>query len=188
MRPISLVSTLVFSFGVIVLLLFIIIPQIKDSALLIIEKVPQYYASIVAWIEGLVERYQIDFNTEILNINFDRVKSLAEKYLTTENTSTLMNITMNFTSSLISGLVNFFLGLIVSIYMLAEKERILSFVKKFFGALLPKKAFEKTCHVCLKKHLKKHVMFAKSHLHLFQTLLVVSLQMHSFWEFSVLSV
>ena len=147
-RPISLISTLIFSFGVIVLLLFIIIPQLKDSVLLIVEKVPQYYASIVAWIEGLVERYQIDVNTEILNINFDRIKTLAEKYLTTENTSTLMNATMSFTSSLISGLINFFLGLIVSIYMLAEKERILSFVKRFFGALLPKKAFEKTCHIC----------------------------------------
>lgn len=147
-RPISLVSTLILSIGLIVLLLFIIIPQLKDSVTLIVEKIPQYYKSIIAWINGIVTRYQLDFNTEMLNINFDKIKTLVDKYLTTEHTNTLMNLTMSVTSSVISGLVNFFLGLIVSIYMLAEKERILLFAKKLFGALLPQKVFDKTCRVC----------------------------------------
>ncbi len=147
-RPISLISTLFLSIGLIALLLFIIIPQLKDSVTLIVEKIPQYYKSIIAWVEGIVTRYELDFNTEVLNINFDKIKTLVDKYLTSEHTSNLMNLTMSVTSSVISGLTNFFLGLIVSIYMLAEKERILLFFKRFFNALLPEKVFEKTCHVC----------------------------------------
>ena len=147
-RPISLISTLIFIFGLIILLLFIIIPQLSDSVTLIVEKVPQYYKSIILWVDELVVKYDLNFNTEVLNINFDKIISLANKHLTAEHTNTIVNMTFSVTSSVISGVANFFLGLIVSVYMLAEKEKILAFIKKFFGASLPEKIFNKSCHIC----------------------------------------
>lgn len=147
-RPLSLLSTLIFTFGLIVLLLFIIIPQLTDSVNLIIQKIPQYYNSVVLWVENLVAKHNIDFNTEILNINFDNVKNLANKFLTSENTNNLVNMTFDFTSSLISGLTSFLLGFIISIYMLAEKERILAFFKRLFGIILPENVFNEGCKIC----------------------------------------
>ncbi|MBO5333120.1 MAG: AI-2E family transporter [Clostridia bacterium] len=150
-RPISLLLTIVLSLGFIALMLFAIIPQLKNSFELIAERVPQYYKSIVLFVEKLITKFNIDFDTSMLHnpsVNIDKFVAMADKYLTFENTNSIVNTTFSFTSSLVSGFTNILLGLIVSIYMLAEKEKILSFAKKFFHALLPEKAFDKGCEIC----------------------------------------
>lgn len=150
-RPISLVLTVLLTLGFIILLIFIIFPQLKDSIVLIIEKIPQYYKSLIAWIEGFITKHNIDFDMAILHnpsVNMDKFVEMANKFITFENTNSIVNSTVLFTSSLVSGFANILLGFIVSIYMLAEKERILAFVKKFFHAVLPEKVFEKGCEIC----------------------------------------
>lgn len=150
-RPISLILTVLLTLGFIILLIFIIFPQLKDSIVLIVEKIPQYYNSLVLWIEGFVTKHNIDFDMAILHnpsVNMDKFVEMANKFITFEHTNSIVNSTVLFTSSLVSGFANILIGFIVSIYMLAEKERILSYVKKFFHALLPEKAFEKGCEIC----------------------------------------
>ena len=118
---------------------------------MIIEKIPQYYKSLIAWIEGFITKHNIDFDMAILHnpsVNMDKFVEMANKFITFENTNSIVNSTVLFTSSLVSGFANILLGFIVSIYMLAEKERILAFVKKFFHAVLPEKVFEKGCEIC----------------------------------------
>ena len=150
-RPISLVLTVLLTLGFINLLIFIIFPQLKDSIVLIVEKIPQYYKSIILWIEGFITKHNIDFDMAILHnpsVNMDKFVEMANRFITFENTNSIVNSTVLFTSSLVSGFANILLGFIVSIYMLAEKERILAFVKKFFHAVLPEKVFERGCEVC----------------------------------------
>lgn len=150
-RPLSLVLTVLLTLGFIILLIFIIFPQLKDSIVLIVEKIPQYYKSIILWIEGFITKHNIDFDMAILHnpsVNMDKFVEMANKFITFENTNSIVNSTVLFTSSLVSGFANILLGFIVSIYMLAEKERILAFVKKFFHAVLPEKVFERGCEVC----------------------------------------
>lgn len=150
-RPTSLLFTLVLSLGFIALMLFAIIPQLKNSIELIVERVPQYYKSVISAIESLIIKYNIDFDVAILHnptVNIDKFVSMANKFLNFENTNSIVNTTFSFTSSLVSGFTNTLLGLIISIYMLAEKERIISFIKRFSRAVLPENVFEKSCEVC----------------------------------------
>lgn len=150
LRPLSLITTIILTIGFIVLLLFIIIPQLHDSIMLIIERVPAYYESVVKWIDDMVLRLGLDISTEILhNPKFDinTITSMAEKIFTFDGTSDILNTTLGITSSVFSGIANFAIGFIIAVYILAEKEKIGSFTKRFLEKIMPEKAYENTLNV-----------------------------------------
>lgn len=150
-RPLSLISTVIMAIGFVVLLLFIIIPQLETSVALIIEKVPAYYKSVILWVDSVIEKYSLDINTNILhNPSFDinTIGSWLKKIFTAEATNSILSTTVNVTSSVVSGVVNTVIGFVIAIYMLAEKERLLSYLNKLFCKLLPEKVYDKSCKIC----------------------------------------
>lgn len=150
-KPVSLVSTLILTLGFFVLLLFIIIPQLKDTIMLLVEKIPVYYTDLINWIESLIVRFGLDVNTEILhNPKFDinNIYAMAQNFFTIESTGDILNTTLGVTSSLISGVSNLVLGLIIAVYILAEKENIGKFTSRFFSAALPENIFLKAKEIC----------------------------------------
>ncbi len=151
LRPLSLISTVILTIGFIVLLLFIIIPQLHESVLLIIEKVPAYYESVVNWIDDMILRFGLDISTEILHnpkININTITSMAEKLFTFDGASDILSTTMGVTSSVISGIANLAIGFIIAIYILAEKEKIVNFTNRFLQNILPESAYKSTRNVC----------------------------------------
>lgn len=141
-RPVSLVSTLILMLGFIVLLLFIIIPALKDSIDLLVAKVPGYYESVVGWIDSVVKDFGLDVSTEALHnpkFTINDIVAMVEKVFTFEATGNILNTTVGVTSSVISGVANFALGFIIAIYMLAEKEKIGKFTRRILDAALPDK-------------------------------------------------
>ena len=150
-RPLSLVSTIIAMLGFIVLLMFIIIPQLEDTVTLLVEKIPVYYQNAVSWIDGLVERFGLEVSTEMLHnpqIKIEDIMAMAEKVFTFEATGDILNTTMGVTSSVVSGVVNLALGFIIAIYILAEKEKIGKFVNKILDAILPEKPYKHLCDIC----------------------------------------
>ncbi len=151
LRPVSLTSTVILTIGFIVLLMFIIIPQLHNSVLQIIEKVPFYYQAFVTWVDDTVVRFGLDISTEILhNPKFDinTITAMAEKLFTFDGASDILSTTMGVTSSVLSAVANVCVGFIVAIYILAEKERIGNFTNKILKNVLPEKIYNKTLEVC----------------------------------------
>lgn len=151
LRPVSLVSTIIATIGFIVLLLFIIIPQLKESIMLIVEKAPVYYASFVSWVDGLILKFGLEVSTERLHnpqIKIEDLVAMGEKLFSFEATGDIVNTTVGVTSSVVSGVVNLALGFIIAVYILAEKEKIGSFVGKILDAILPQKAYKHICEIC----------------------------------------
>lgn len=151
LRPFSLVSTIITMFGFIVLLMFIIIPQLEDSIMLLVEKVPVYYADFVSWIDSLVERFGLEVSTEMLHnpqIKIEDIVAMAEKIFTFESTGDILNTTMGVTSTVVSGFINLVLGFVIAVYILAEKEKIGEFTNKILNAVLPEKPYKHLCDVC----------------------------------------
>ena len=150
-RSLSLVSTIIAMLGFIVLLMFIIIPQLEDTVTLLVEKIPVYYQNVVSWIDGLVERFGLQVSTEMLHnpqIKIEDIMAMAEKVFTFEATGDILNTTMGVTSSVVSGVVNLALGFIIAIYILAEKEKIGNFTGKILKAVLPEKPYKHLCDIC----------------------------------------
>ncbi len=151
LRPLSLITTVLLTLGFIVLLLFIIIPQLRDSILLIMEKVPVYYEIFVDWVNGIITRFGLDINTEFLNnprFDISTITSMAEKVFTFDGVSNIWSTTVGVTSTVISGVTNVVIGFIIAIYILAEKEKIGSFTNKLLEKVLPKNINDKVHEIC----------------------------------------
>lgn len=151
LRPLSLISTIITMLGFFVLLMFIIIPQLEDSIMLLVEKVPVYYTDFVSWIDSLVERFGLELNTEMLHnpqIKIEDIVAMAEKIFTFESTGDILNTTMGVTSSVVSGFINLVLGFVIAVYILAEKEKIGNFTNRILKAVLPEKPYKHLCDIC----------------------------------------
>jgi len=149
-RPVSLISTLILMLGFIILLAFIIIPQLENSITLIVNKVPVYYNLFVDWVDTLVIRFGLEISTEMLHnptITIDSIIAMIEKIFTFEATGDILNTTVGVTSSVVSGVTNFVLGFIIAIYILAEKEKIGNFTSRILEAVLPENVYSRVHNI-----------------------------------------
>ena len=129
-RPLSVALTFVVVFAAITGLIIFIIPQLIDSISTLTDTVPSYIRSF----EELISQYVS--NTEVLNTLWNNFLSAWREILqftgqiVVTSLSGVVNITVGFTS----GLVNFVLSLIFSIYMLLNKEKLQLGMKKVLYA------------------------------------------------------
>lgn len=142
-RPLSVALTFIFVFMVIFGLIRFIIPQLIDSISTLTDAIPSYMKSF----EELISQYVSD--TEILNTLWNNFLSAWKEILqftgqiVVSSLSGVVNITVGFTS----GLFNFILSVIFSIYMLLNKERLQLGMKKVLYAFSGKKFADKIMYL-----------------------------------------
>ena len=142
-RPISVVSTFITIFAIIIGLIIFIIPQLIDSISTLTDTIPGYIKSF----ESLIDRYVS--NTEILStiwnnflVAWKEVLQFTSQVLVT-SLSGVLNITLGFTS----GLFNFILSLIFSVYMLLNKEKLQLGIRKIIYACSKKSFADKIMYL-----------------------------------------
>lgn len=136
-RPLSLCLTLILVIGILILVTFVVMPELFHTVLSL-----QY--SIPAFLTGVKEEAEKMFalNPEIGNyINSIQVdwKSFLEKvmgFLTT-GAGTVLSSTLSAAMSIISGVTTFLIGLVFAIYILLQKETLSRQIKKLMAAFLP---------------------------------------------------
>lgn len=134
-RPISLIIVYILFIGILTLAFTIVTPVIVKNISEIIDKLPHYIDSTEKWVSRQVLDYQLleklGVNTYLFN-NLDSIFS---------GTVDFLNITLSGVMSSIigitSGIAKMLLGFVISIYLLADKERFIRGIKKnlfaFFG-------------------------------------------------------
>jgi predicted PurR-regulated permease PerM len=142
-RAISLISSLIIVFGFIVILLFILIPQLKNAGMIFVENIPEYQETIYELGTKIgLSKEQLAF------FELDNNKLRDElTLLVTENSANLINMSFGFASSLVEAVTNFFVGLVFAIYVLIEKENLKRQFSKLLDRVLDKKKYEKTIKV-----------------------------------------
>lgn len=142
-RPLSVALTFIFVFMIIFGLIRFIIPQLIDSISTLTYAIPAYMKSF----EELISQYVSD--TEILNTLWNNFLSAWREILqftgqiVVSSLSGVVNITVGFTS----GLFNFILSVIFSIYMLLNKERLQLGMKKVLYAFSGRKFADKIMYL-----------------------------------------
>ena len=138
-RALSIISSLVIVFGFIVILLFILIPQIKNAGMILVDNLPEYHRNIYLLGEkiGLTDK-QLSF----LDIDTTKLMKDITIFVTT-NSSNLISFSFGFASSIVGAITNFFLGLVFAIYVLIDKENLIRQVKKLLDKVLSKKKYDK---------------------------------------------
>ena len=77
-----------------------------------------------------------------LSLSADQVKDTITGFLQ-EKGDSVVNTTLNITTSILSALVNFLLALVFSLYLLAQKETLLAQSRRLLRRILPQKAADR---------------------------------------------
>ncbi len=146
-RPLCIVLTYIFALGVISLLVLVIIPDLIDTIIFVVKSLPSFLKDTREWVVGIAANFGISEN-KIPTVNFDirdTVNTLQN--LLTNYSNTIVNGAANITSSVVGGLYDIVFSLIISVYILAQKERIGRFVKKVIDAFIPQKIAKTVYHI-----------------------------------------
>ena len=135
-RYTSIFFALVFAFFIIYSLLAMIIPSILESIISIINDSPRYVQNIKHWLESILKD-----NPEWQTMVFDylnRYSPKIETFLNVEVLPQIKQLLQSLTTGVFGTLVfikNLLIGLIISIYLMADKEVFVTQSKMFVYAL-----------------------------------------------------
>ena len=147
-RPISLFLTIVFAVGVIVLVMFGVIPQLTRTMGTLMMSIADFIPQMQSWIREFSHN-----NQEIMKL-VDQVQfnpDQAIKWgisLLGNGAGNMMNTTMSAVGSIVSGLATFFIAFSFACYVLFQKEKLHVQVRKVFFAFIPKRKAEVILEVC----------------------------------------
>lgn len=142
-RPLSILATFITVIGFIVALILFVVPQLAASLSTLLDAVPGYMESF----EKLLNQYLS--STEILQNIYNTLMNTWQellKYFANFLSTSLTGI-LNTTVSITSGLINFILSLVLTIYMLASKETLIHQIKKILYAFLNNAIVDKILRV-----------------------------------------
>lgn len=148
-RGISIALSIIFFIIVIGALIWLIAPQIVDSIVSLAKDLPQQIESVVAWLTGLFSEnaYLESMASSLLEIGNDWVEQ------------DMLGTVTSWAGQIATGVVktayflwDFFIGLIVTIYILASRERFAAQFKKVLFAMLQAKTAKKIIYVIRKSN------------------------------------
>ena len=127
-----------------VLLAWLVIPQIVDSIVMLFTNFPSYIQSVQDMLGMVQERFGVDLSsaTKMLDDSEAMVKEIYSM------ASAAMPQIVASIGSVASNFVAIFTSIAASIYMLADKEHLLHQLRTVTHAFLPEKAAENTLRIC----------------------------------------
>lgn len=127
-----------------VLLAWLVIPQIVDSIAMLFTNFPSYIQSVQDMLGMAQERFGVDLPsaTKVLDDSEAMVKEIYSM------ASAAMPQIVASIGSVASNFVAIFTSIAASIYMLADKEHLLHQLRTLAHAFLPEKAAENTLRIC----------------------------------------
>lgn len=137
LRPLSLCIAIVFVVGIVVLVTFVVMPQLIDTLLILQNSLPSFLTGIKNEAESLFVQFP-QIADYINNIEIDW-KNLLERIagFLSNGAGTFLSSTFSAAISIISGVTTFFIGFVFAIYILLQKENLSRQFKKLMKAYLP---------------------------------------------------
>lgn len=123
-RAISMVIAYLLAILVVALVMFVVVPELGKTIGSLGSKIEEFIQNVQSWIQRALSRYpdiakQIVDELDNIEIQWDRVGSMVK-----DNGTTIMETTYTVFSSIIGAVVNTFIGLVFSIYILSQKETL----------------------------------------------------------------
>lgn len=142
-RPLSLIVTVAAILGIVVLVIFVVFPEMKNTVYLVGENVQTFIPRVQTYIENLASG-NTQIQTWINNLEFDFqtiVKEIVD--LSSGEAGDVLNSSVEVIGSLVNGVTNIVIAVIFSFYILFQKEKLGIQIKKALYAFLPEKKVEK---------------------------------------------
>ena len=143
--PLALLITYAGTFAIFAALIMVLIPQIINNLSALLKDFPTYYDSI--------QKFVTELTTSIAKLNLpfansvsvdDIVKGVTNFFTGSQDiTKGVLNWLQGFLSNAATGLYNFLMGIVISIYFLIYKEQLCMSVKRLAVAFIPIKFLPK---------------------------------------------
>ena len=147
-KPVCLIISLVCVIGVVVLVMFVVIPQLKDTFVNLGQNIQRFIPKVQEWantwfagnkeVLDLVNNLEFDWN-KIMNALFGFFKSGA---------GSVLDSTIAAAKSIVDFFTTFFIAFVFAIYILLQKEKLNVQVRKVLFAFVRKGRAEAILEVC----------------------------------------
>lgn len=144
-RPVCLILSIVVMFGFLIAILFMIIPEFINTFENIIEVLPEYAEKALGWYNR-IRSFAANHNVRIPEFSFNPdliINFLKDNFA---NQSTITK-TIDFTTSLVTGLINAIVALAFSLYLLAQKEKLARNITKTLYAFCSKNRVDRVLDI-----------------------------------------
>ena len=142
-RPVSLLVTILLVLGIVAVVIFIVVPQVAETAMSLSYKIPSFANQVGRKLEQLfADEPQIAAYLAGISINWKEVFNGAVDFVTV-GAGSVLSTTFSAAMSIASGFTTFVIAFVFSIYILLQKETLKAQFKKLFLAILPQKAAER---------------------------------------------
>lgn len=145
-RPLCIILTYLFAIGIVTLLVLVIIPDILDTIVYIADKLPAFLTTAHKWIEETLTKFGLSEELPLPKFDFTSLAT-SIKNLISNYSSQIVGDAVTITTSVIGGVFDTVFSLVISVYVLAQKEKIGRFTKSVIDTFIPKKATEVIYHV-----------------------------------------
>lgn len=146
-RPLSILITFSLALGLILGVMFIVIPELITTITTLANRIPTFFVNTEIFINNLSK--QIPELQGIIN-RFDlNLTSIGQSVFTWVQKfgSSLISDTFSFSVGIISALFDFVLGFILSVYILAQKEKLGRQIKSMLYAVMKEERVDRIIEV-----------------------------------------
>ena len=142
-RIFSVVTSLLLTLLVLYTLLLMVVPELVNSLSRLIKDMPTYYQNVVNFGRDIFEKNSqaVELYEKYSNLIYEKIVDWLQKEILPQGTMMVGTIS-NGLLNIMSIVINFVIGIIISIYLLLGKEYFCGQAKKLLNALLDKKKVE----------------------------------------------
>ena len=146
-RPVSMILVLLSVIGVVVIVMFILLPQLGNTFANLGKSIQAFIPQLQEWAEKLFHDNK-EIMTWINSLEFDWNKIMDASFNFFKNgAGNVVDSTITAAKSIVSGLTTFFIAFVFAIYILLQKEKLGVQAKKVLFAFVRKGRAEATVEV-----------------------------------------
>lgn len=144
-RPLAILLSLLLVLGIFIGIAFLVVPKLINAIGIVILNINNGMDQLAVMDESL-DWSQIPFGAELSIIDWVQLKQQLQQWLTTIS-NTFMNSAVSALSSVASGIIDFFVALVFSIYLLSNKEKLKKQIIRLINVWLPKQFGDIVIHI-----------------------------------------
>lgn len=147
-RPVSLALTILLVVGIIVMVMFVVIPELGATILTLGKSIQEFVPKVQDWCEKFFhDNKEVMVWAESLNMDWQKILNSVIEFFK-NGAGDVLNSTMSAARNLVSAVTTFFIAFVFACYILLQKEKLSVQIKKLLLAYLPKKRVEQVQSVC----------------------------------------
>ncbi len=149
-RPICLLLTYLIAFSTVVLIIWVVIPNMVDTVVYLADKLPPFLADVKVATESVMQQFGINPDEmAFFEVDWNSL-AVSLKNWATDSSNNVLGSALGITTSVFSGVFDAIFSIVISVYVLAQKEKIGAFIRRVIDAYASEKVAFTTYYLAVR--------------------------------------